>query len=137
VLGWVTTPGAAGDVRLNLLTSPVRHRLVAVAALLALVHAAAIPLIDADRAAWRHDHGHLGSGALTAHTHPWEAGHEAEGGTTVFTFGDVAAGVDRAIDVPIALEPPALAGTAREAPAASTHAPPEAALEQRTPPPRA
>ena len=68
-----------------------RARLFAVIALFALAATYLTPLVNADWAAWRYDHGHLSLAPVAGqHTHPWDRstaeGTTAEGDSVlVFT----------------------------------------------------
>jgi hypothetical protein len=85
--------------------TPLRTRLIAVVALIALAATYLTPVVNVEWAGWRHDHGHLTAGGVVPpHSHPWDAaapraplaapGTDTEGHAMVFTAsGDSVPGV--------------------------------------------
>ncbi len=58
--------------------APLRTRILALTALLALAVTYLTPLVNVEWAAWRHDHGHLTTnGVVAPHEHPWDHDHAA------------------------------------------------------------
>lgn len=60
--------------------SPLRARILALLALVALAATYLTPLVNTEWSAWRFDHGHVSLGLPHAHEHPWSV--DAADGTT-------------------------------------------------------
>jgi hypothetical protein len=121
------------------LTSSLPARVAAAVALVALLHAAAIPILDSDRAAWRYDHGHLSlASGLIEHHHPWDEAYaqdEAER-DLVFTFADASVAPEGGVDVPASGAPLAPSHPSRPIVALVVQ-PLDGPAAAMTPPPRA